>query len=520
MKSTRMLTLLLAAALLAAPSFGAGAQMTAATSQITWTPDFAHGEAVLTVSGPDDFYFTKTFGEGETPAFSMAGVLGEMPKGSYTWSLTATSKISPELRAELEKARTLGDDRAQDLLKTVGFQSFTESGDFTFDGAQFVVPQPGLEVLANRNDVPTKDQLILDDLIVDGSACVGQDCVNGESFGFDTIRLKENNLRIRAQDTSNTASFPSTDWELTFNDSGNGGANYFGVMDATAGRTPFRVEGGAPANTLYVEADGDVGIKTANPVVDIHVVEGNTPTLRLEQDGSDGFTPQTYDLAANEANFFIRDVTNGSKLAFRMKPGAPEDSIYVAANGDVGIGTDGPGADLEVRETAAGNQLLLYLRANGIPQMVLQNDDAAVNQAWRLDVNGAGDFRWVDASGGVTAMVLEDATGNALFNGTITVNTGNLPSTTYPDYVFEDGYDLMPLSDLAEFIEAEGHLPRIPSYEEVKETGGLNMTEMQLKLLEKIEELTLYTLSQQEQIEQQQAAMAEMQAKLEALTQD
>ncbi len=34
------------------------------------------------------------------------------------------------------------------------------------------------------------DQVILDDLIVDGSACIGFDCVNGESFGFDTIRIK------------------------------------------------------------------------------------------------------------------------------------------------------------------------------------------------------------------------------------------------------------------------------------------------------------------------------------------
>ncbi len=62
------------------------------------------------------------------------------------------------------------------------------------------------------------DQVILDDLIVDGSACIGFDCVNGESFGFDTLRLKENNLRIRAVDTSSSASFPSNDWQITFND--------------------------------------------------------------------------------------------------------------------------------------------------------------------------------------------------------------------------------------------------------------------------------------------------------------
>ena len=74
------------------------------------------------------------------------------------------------------------------------------------------------------------DQQIIDDLIVQGSICAGQDCVNGESFGFDTIRLKENNLRIKFQDTSNSASFPTNDWQLTANDSSNGGADRKSVV--------------------------------------------------------------------------------------------------------------------------------------------------------------------------------------------------------------------------------------------------------------------------------------------------
>ena len=60
------------------------------------------------------------------------------------------------------------------------------------------------------------DQVFADDLIVQGSACIGIDCANGESFGFDTIRLKENNLRIKAQDTSTSASFPTVDWQLLY----------------------------------------------------------------------------------------------------------------------------------------------------------------------------------------------------------------------------------------------------------------------------------------------------------------
>ncbi len=159
----------------------------------------------------------------------------------------------------------------------------------------------------------------LDDVIITFSQCVGTDCVNGESFGFDTIRLKENNLRIHFQDTSNSASFPSNDWRIVINDTSNGGANYFRVEDSTAGRAPFQIDAGAPNNSLRVDSAGDVGLGTDNPVVDLHVVSGNTPTLRLEQNGSSGFTAQTWDLAGNEANFFLRDVTNGSKLPLRVR---------------------------------------------------------------------------------------------------------------------------------------------------------------------------------------------------------
>jgi hypothetical protein len=203
--------------------------------------------------------------------------------------------------------------------------------------------------------IPTAaaDQVIPDDLIVQFSACVGFDCVNGESFGFDTIRLKENNLRIKAQDTSNTASFPTQDWSLTFNDSANGGLNKFSIEAISPNAsTPFTIEAGGPAtnHALYVDDSGRVGFGTNNPVLDLHVKTGNTPALRLEQDGTSGFTAQTWDIAGNEANFFVRDVTGGSTLPFRIRPGAPTSSIDIASDGDVRInaGSQAGNAKLEV----------------------------------------------------------------------------------------------------------------------------------------------------------------------------
>lgn len=106
------------------------------------------------------------------------------------------------------------------------------------------------------------DQVINDDLIVDGSLCVGFDCVNGESFGFDTIRLKENNLRIKFEDTSSTASFPTTDWQITINDSTNGGRSYFGVDNASSGNPVLRIFEGDGAAVVIGEGSTDGGDNT------------------------------------------------------------------------------------------------------------------------------------------------------------------------------------------------------------------------------------------------------------------
>ncbi|MCH2229800.1 MAG: hypothetical protein MK105_05595 [Crocinitomicaceae bacterium] len=69
-----------------------------------------------------------------------------------------------------------------------------------------------------------------------------------------------------------------------------------------------------------------------------------------------------------------------------------------------------------------------------------------------------------------------------------------------PDYVFKSNYKLMPLDKVKEYVKANSHLPNIPSEKEIKEKG-LNIDEMQLKLLEKIEELTLYVIQLKEENE-------------------
>lgn len=89
-------------------------------------------------------------------------------------------------------------------------------------------------------------------------------------------------------------------------------------------------------------------------------------------------------------------------------------------------------------------------------------------------------------------------------------------SVSGPDYVFKKGYDLKSLEEVQNYIREHGHLPNIPSANEMEE-NGIQLGEMNMKLLEKIEELTLYTLQQQKQLNDYEDQLNTLSKKLEIL---
>jgi hypothetical protein len=249
------------------------------------------------------------------------------------------------------------------------------------------------------------DFVIPDDLIVQGSACVGLDCVDGEAFGFDTIRLKENNTRIKFDDTSTSPGFPNNDWQLTANDSASGGLNKFSIENTTVGTIPFTVVGSAPTNSLFIDSSGRMGLRTSTPALDINIKTGNTPALRLEQDTSNGFAAQTWDIGANEANFFVRDVTGGSRLPFRIRPGAPTSSIDINASGNVGVGTASPGLN-----SASATHILTVHggTTRGMLELVNAQTDALGNTAGQVGFFATANTA---VNGKQVAAVLSDTAG-------------------------------------------------------------------------------------------------------------
>ena len=358
-----------------------------------------HGALTLKVATPDGAVVQRGFRAGEPVSFSLFDAKGSrMADGEYRWEIVAAPR----------SAATRGADGGAGKPVAGGW---TESGAFIVaNGA--IAPGEAVEPARPRpaekvQDPGNKDQVIPDDLIVQGSACVGFDCVNNENFGFDTIRLKENNLRIKFEDTS-VGTFPTNDWQLTANDSASGGSSKFSIEDITGSKVPFTIRAGAATNSIFVDSTGRLGLRTSTPVLDLHINTSNTPAIRLEQNNSGGFTAQTWDIGANEANFFVRDVTGGSRLSFRIRPGAPTSSIDIAANGEVGIGTGSPEAKLHVFDAigAAGTAQAIFTN-NGDVRVNYVNNGASPS-TWGTN-NIAGDFKINKAGTGVQAFTLTGA---------------------------------------------------------------------------------------------------------------
>lgn len=86
-------------------------------------------------------------------------------------------------------------------------------------------------------------------------------------------------------------------------------------------------------------------------------------------------------------------------------------------------------------------------------------------------------------------------------NGTIRAKEIKVEAANWPDYVFEKNYKMQSLSELEAFVKENNHLPGIPSKSEVQEKG-ISLGEMNRKLLEKVEELTLYIIELKKEIDQ------------------
>ncbi|MEK6152010.1 hypothetical protein WIW50_02055 [Flavobacteriaceae bacterium 3-367] len=326
-------------------------------------------------------------------------------------------------------------------------------------------------------------------------------------------------------------------------------------------------------NDLYVNygpfVSGSTGDGKGNLVLFGDGSNGSGWQSSIKWSGLDGFSSSTGTGTRINAEITIDNVGSYGKadMVFKTKgtgdDGLPTEKMRILQNGNVGIGTTQPAVALEINKDVNGTTGAYLINpntgSNSRTVILLGGDFTGGDYGYLAHYAGGYAPTWGNYSlpnstlltgndlGGLN-IIAGNAQGKLVFGTGSSermriTSTGNVGvgttapdakltvkgkihaeevkvdlSVPAPDYVFKEDYDLRTLEETQQYIKEYGHLPNIPSAEEM-ERDGLKLGLMNMKLLEKIEELMLYTIHQEAKLVQQKKINQNLEARLLKLEQ-
>jgi len=236
------------------------------------------------------------------------------------------------------------------------------------------------------------------------------------------------------------------------------------------------------------------------------------------------------EIDGNDIDAFSSLLSAGATL--QLNPNSDGHVTLAEGGGNVGIGVTSPQRRLQIGDNTEPNSegmIRLASRSGtqgsnriwdiGVPET--DGDSSGIGYSFIIDDTGLGSepevmVKWGTGAVGIGTTDIPTGVRLAVRGKILAEEVEVQLSQNWPDYVFADDYELMPLPDLEQRICEDGRLPGMPPAEEV-EGSGLAIGAMQVKLVEKVEELTLYVLQINRELQEVKGRNAQLEQELASL---
>jgi hypothetical protein len=300
----------------------------------------------------------------------------------------------------------------------------------------------------------------------------------------------------------------------------------------------------SPTSKLDVNTNGRVGLNVSGNTSAFVGSDINISRVSTTSSVGQGATMQFNDTGTASYNV-IQGSSDGLQIFNNYANSGWLERMRISGNGNVGIGTTNPQTKLDINGSGivglnvSGNSSSFLGADMNISRI---NTTTGVGRGATLQFNDTGSSSYNVIQGSEGGLQIFNNYANAGWvermrvagNGNVGIGTTNpdaklaVKGTVHaeevkvdlqvpgPDYVFEPTYQLPSLTEIETYIKANKHLPEVPSAKEM-EANGINLSEMNMLLLKKVEELTLYMIEMKSEFEQLKSKNEFQDTKIKAL---